>query len=245
MNQADSRTRGKFSPREAKRFRRDSLTFLIRLAETDPVALVGSDQPGDLINLVWGFWRFAWIGIPGETLDAKRAEARKLVEEIRAKPEMLAAMVDGVKRVLVSATGRGHDEFQFLPETKMCFHRTPEGWVHSILWSPGDDRGAGLRQVGMYVAVTLIATEEGQMVRRCARKPCRRFFLATRPKQIFCGRKCASAAVFERYKQALGHEAYKAKHRETARHSYRVRRRRQGHRVKPRIQETTAKGAEQ
>jgi hypothetical protein len=241
MNQAESGTRDK---KKATQFRRESLKFLIRLAETDPVALVASDQPGDLINLVWGFWRFSYIGIPGETLDAKRAQARKLAEEIRAKPEMLVAVVDGVRRVLVTATGRGHGEFQLLPGTTMSIYRTPDGWVHSILYSPGDDPAA-LRQVGMYAAVTMITTEEGQMVRRCARKPCRRFFLATRPKQIFCSRQCASTVAFERYKQALGHEAYKAKHRETARHSYRVRTRRQGHRVKPRIQESTGKGEKQ
>jgi hypothetical protein len=83
----------------------------------------------------------------------------------------------------------------------------------------------------------LLTQPEGAMVRRCAREKCQRVFLASRPKQVFCGRPCASISAFERYKEGMGEEAYRAKHRKTARASWQWKQRKLGRSFKPRIKD--------
>ncbi len=83
-------------------------------------------------------------------------------------------------------------------------------------------RSPHLDQAIIHQASTLLANEGGQLVRRCGH--CSRVFQATRNKLIFCGRTCANAANFNRYKETLGEEAYKAKHSQSARASWRKKR---------------------
>jgi len=78
--------------------------------------------------------------------------------------------------------------------------------------------GKRLAPILVFNAGHLLDSEEGLFVRRCP-SPCRRIFLATRNKQRFCGRRCAMAATFKRYKQAHGEE-YKTKHREAVKRSF-------------------------
>lgn len=225
--QESERQRGRSNPKAANRFRRDSIEFLIRLSETDPVVLAASGQPGDLINLVWNFYRFRYLGDAAMTRDHAVAQARDLGDALRAEPERLRLVINAVKSLLAHAADGGRFELPLLPGTKAVANFTRAGRRTHFLWSPKGNRyEEGLRQAVIYGALNLLDTEESGMVRRCARKPCGRVFLAARPKQIFCGRRCVNAVVFERYKQKLGAEAYRAKHRETARHSKKVRKQR-------------------
>jgi hypothetical protein len=215
--------RGQRDPKAAIRFSRDSIKFLIGLSETDPAALVASGQPGDLINLVFNFYRFHYLGGAAMARDEAVAEARGLADALRANPERLELVVESLKLLLTNTADGGRFELPLLPGTKAVSYFTSDARRTHFLWSPRDDRYEGLRQAIVYGALQLLHTQEGAMVRRCARQTCHRIFLAARPKQIFCSRRCASAAVFERYKQKLGEDAYRAKHRETARHSEKVR----------------------
>ncbi len=77
---------------------------------------------------------------------------------------------------------------------------------------------------------------------RSGQEKCRRIFLATRPKQIFCGRRCANAATFERYKRERG-DVYRAEHRKTARASWRLKQRKLGREFKQKVKDEPNKGA--
>ena len=208
------RQRARSDRTAAARFRRASIEFLLRFSDTDPVALAGSGQPGDLINLVYNLYRFGYIGDAVMTYDEAVAEARDLADALRAKPERLGLVIEGLKSLLGAAADGGRFELPLLPGSKAVFDFVRDGRRTNFLWSPRADRYAGLRQAIIHSALHLLATEEGEMVRRCTRDACQRIFLAKRPKQIFCTRACASAAVFERYKQTLGEAEYRAKRRE-------------------------------
>jgi hypothetical protein len=229
------------SSREAARFRRESLKFLIGLSEVDLVALLSSDHPGDLLNLVWGFYRFAYLGTNSLTLDEASEQARDLADAIRAKPERLGRAIDGVRSLLKSVTEGNEVKLEFLPGTAMVIRISPEGTRDSFLYSPIRRSYEGLRQTLMFKTMRLLDTEEGQLVRQCARKDCRgphgerRLFLASRPKQVFCGRRCANAATFERYRRRVDDEAYRAQHREAARKSWRRKQGLLGRKIEPRI----------
>jgi hypothetical protein len=211
-------------PKSAAQFRRDSIEFLIKLSEVDPVTIATSEQPGDLINLVWNFYRFGYLGDSAMTRERAVADARDLTDAIREKPERLGQVIEWLRLLLSKAADGGRFELPLLPGTKAVSHFSGGSQRTHFLWSPRDDSYEGLRQAVTYGALQLLSTqEEGAMVRRCARKTCELIFLAGRPKQVFCSRRCASAAVFERYKQKLGEDAYRAKHRQAARHSEKVR----------------------
>ena len=196
---------------------------MIRLSETDPIALEISGQPGDLINLVYNFYRFGYLGDSAMTYDQAVVEAGELADALRMKPERFELVIRGLRGVFESAADGGRFELPLLPGTKVVSYFAQDAKRTHFLWSPKGNRYEGLRQAVIYGALRLLDTQEGAMVRRCARKACGRVFLAARPKQIFCGRRCVNAVVFERYKQKLGDEAYRAKHRATARHSKKIR----------------------
>jgi hypothetical protein len=210
------------SAKEAAQFRRRSLEFLIRLSEANAEILVGSEAPGDLINVVWRFFSFGYLGekpLPKAELEAK---AQSLVGAIRATPERLTAVVEVLRVVLAKAADGGDFSLPLTPDSAIRAHFGNGEQRHIFLWSRTGDRYEGLRQAVAYSAMTLLNTNEGRMVRRCARQPqCQRIFLATRPKQVFCGRPCASAAAFENYRSRMGEGTYRVKHRESALKSWR------------------------
>jgi len=223
INQVEVRLRGNEAPRALKaaaRFRRESLKFLVQLSESDARSLAASEQPGDLINVVWSFYRFAYLG-GTENRERAAAKARELAESIRVKPERLQRVIDEVKLILKSAAERGRYDLTFLPKTQMFAVFSADSGRTLFLHSPWDEDYLGLRQAIVYGALVVLGTEEGRMVRRCVRKVCGRIFLANRPKQVYCTRRCVNASNFERFKQEIGIEAYRKKHAETVRKSYR------------------------
>jgi hypothetical protein len=73
-----------------------------------------------------------------------------------------------------------------------------------------------LMVVFLFNAMQLLNSEQGMMIRRCTREGCNRIFLAERPKQIYCSRRCASASTLAAYRQEIGEEEFKARHRASA-----------------------------
>jgi len=240
MNRLNNGVRSE-KPLNPARFRRLVIEFLIRLSETNPVELAASEQPGDLPNLVYGFYRFGFA-MPRDDLGESPADAaNRLASDIRADPEKhLRPIIKPVNALLaVAADGAGTFHWSVQPKTELIFRGKGNG-PKAILFTP--EGSHALEQSVMFGAIQCLDSEEGRMVRRCKREACRHIFLANRPKQVFCTRKCASAAAFEQYKKGLGEVAYREEHRKAARHSWRTRQKKQGRVVRPRIKDTRSKG---
>jgi hypothetical protein len=211
------------------------IEFLIRLCETDPVALAASEQPGDLLNLAYGFYRFGLTMARDDLGESPTDSASRLASDIRADPaKHLQSIIRALSALLGAAVDGKTFEWVVQPKTKLLF-RGSRNAQKAILFTPEGPHS--LEQSVIFGAVQCLDGEEGRMVRRCRREVCRRIFLARRPKQIFCTRQCASAAAFERYKRERGEEVYRAEHRRTARASWRTKQRRLGRSVTPRIKD--------
>jgi len=196
-----------------RRFRRGAIDFAIRLAEMDPSAIVAAEQPGDLPNLVWGLYRFGFLW----ALRDEKGEADRLVESIKANPSLLRPALQAARELLAAAAVGGLFEWIVQPHTKLIFDGRSKAadTPRSTVFHPRKGLRA-LQQAVVWRLCWALDGAEGEMVRKCARDGCSRVFLAVRPKQIYCTRRCASAAVFERYKQKLGVEEYRRRHAETA-----------------------------
>jgi hypothetical protein len=218
--------------RRARAFNRAAIGFLIRLSETDPAALLGSERPGDLPNLIADLYRFRLISSVKTEAGVKR-----LADSVRSNAMLLEPLPALVGKLLTAAADKQHFEWKLQPGTKAIFEGTVEATSpgRMILFTPEGPRD--FQQAVVMTAMQFLNRDGGDMVRRCARQACKRIFLASRPKQIFCDRPCASAAAFDRYKLDRGEETYRAEHRKTARTSWRIRQRKQGHTVKPRIKD--------
>jgi hypothetical protein len=218
--------------------RRQAIKFLIHLSQRDLQELFADDRPGDLLNVCvdlcrWGFYR---------GMRPRESRGEDVAAIFRTNPELLGTLIENLRHLLTTVADGGTYRFDFVPGAGVIFdaglaverdaetlkirgklptnslyyahkRQPPVIWLQ-CLWTNGE----GFQQMALYRAMMLLSeSEEGAMVRRCVREGCRRVFLAARPKQIFCRRQCANAAVFERYKQKLGAEVYRVKHAETAR----------------------------
>jgi hypothetical protein len=196
-----------------RRYRRGAIDFAIRLSRTDPVTLVSSEQPGDLPNLIHDLYRFGFLWPVHDLKD----EADRLVEALRKKPSLLHPALQAARELLAAAASGGLFEWIVHPRTKFVFDGASK--AASTPRTTISHPRVGLRALQQAVVWRLgwaLDSVEGEMVRMCSRDGCSRVFLAARPKQIYCTRRCASAAVFERYKQKLGVEEYRRIHAEAA-----------------------------
>jgi hypothetical protein len=188
---------------------------------------LAGEQPGDLLNICAGLVSRGWLLRPRQD-GVLVADPYRLAQDFRADPQTLERIIEELRQLFDAvADGRAY-ELRVLPGSSVVFDAGAlKAGKPPYIWHREQTGRDGMVQAAVWSAIgTLDHSEEGAMVRRCQREACRRVFLATRPKQVFCGRPCASAAVFERYKQKLGEEGYRAKHRETARLSSRRKRRR-------------------
>jgi hypothetical protein len=247
MNRTDSGARAdeasrrrKSDPKADARFHREAIEFLIYLSNTDPAALAASERPGDLPNLIMGLWRFGIVstlfrfGRVSPSGDLRR-DVEQMAQAVRANSQLLRPTIELVGKLLATTADGGSFEWPLVRGTSLVFDRASKPAWRMTMQTP---RGASdLEQSVTFSAMLLLSNTEGEMVRRCARQACKRIFLAVRPKQVFCGRRCASAAAFERYKQERGQDAFKAEHRTAARVSWRRKQRKLGRTVKPRIKD--------
>jgi hypothetical protein len=162
--------------------------------------------------LVHSFYRFNFVAAQGdlrETVlrraDAIRADPRPLKTTIKRVRDLLSALADGER-------------------FKWEFRRGSAVVLDGAAFKVDKDRGGvvlisppGALDQAVVSHVMFIlreAREVAAMVRRCKRESCRRLFVAARPRQVFCDRKCASAAAFERYMRS---EKYAEAHRRASR----------------------------
>jgi hypothetical protein len=230
---ADEASRRRISnPTKAQaRLLRQAIEFLINLSQTDPAAIAASEQPGDLLNLIFGLFAYGLVWPRGDL----KEEVERMTLAARANPQLLRRPIELLGTLLAAMADGGSFEWPLVPRTTLVFDRASTPACRMTMRTP---RGAReLEQSVLFAAMLLLSNTEGEMVRRCARETCKRIFLAARPKQIFCGRRCASAAAFKRYQQELGQDAFKAKHRRAARVSWRRKQRKLGRTVKPRIKD--------
>ncbi len=216
-------------------FRRECIKFLIEVSETDPGELVSPERPGDVLNFAGRLCQFGLMRV----VVMEELGAKDLADRIAANPKRaLDPLITNIRSLLDAAADGKVVTFSIPPRSQLCFDAQPQRVTEQTLkYSPNwrTDRtnhlartaGCGLSlprgsslptQLAVFTfhAMRALDSEEGAMVRRCRRESCRKIFLAERPKQIFCTRKCAGAAAFERYKQNLGEEAYQAQHRARA-----------------------------
>jgi hypothetical protein len=236
---AEIRSRSRrLDPKIQTRWRRQIIAFLIRLSQDDIGALFAAERRGDLLNLAHDLLRFRFV-LPNS--DAPTPEvAESLTGWLRTRRGRFLESIESIRKLLGEVADTGRFSLELAKGTKVTLDAEAlkaSDVVRRLTFSSSAD---AFEQVVILAAMLALANEEGAMVRRCARESCRRIFLAARPKQVFCGRPCASAAAFERYKRW---EGFKAEHRKTARESWRLKQRKLGRTVKPRIKDR--RGAEQ
>ena len=201
-------------PRAVARRRREIINFLIGLSQTEAAVLLSPERRGDLLNLARDLLHFGLAKPHKDVPPAKRIEATAFI--IRGAPDRFQDVIASLRKLL-SAIADGKEFLWELGEKSLILDagalKSGDPTNPSIYFWPITI----LEQSVIIGAMLELASAEGAMVRRCSRHVCGRVFLAARPKQVFCTRQCASAAVFERYKENLGEEEYRAKHREVMR----------------------------
>jgi hypothetical protein len=215
------RLRGRPDPKAWARWRRDMIRLVIAMADWGADAFFSEDRPGDLLNATYAFCYVFGFEV-GDAEDGAEG-ARALAQKLREEPAILRSAVARLRTLLAAAADGGRYELGLETNSRAIFDGSALKAGNSLVTIV---KSPTLEQAVTLGAMALLSQEEGAMVRRCARKTCGRIFLAARPKQIFCGRQCASAAVFERYKQKLGEEGYRSKRREVTRRR-KLRKRRQ------------------
>lgn len=222
----------RFSPRVAVRARRQRILWLIDLSRADATTLLSAERPGDLLNLCATLFRCGFL-VPQLDVPSD-LQVQRLAQRLRAAPEPLETLVSELCKVTAAVADGGGYSLEFQPGSKLTLAghavKTKEWASRHSLWSPSTDEG--FVQAVVFGAISLFSTDEAAMVRRCDREKCKRAFLATRPKQRFCSKPCASAAAFERYKTTKGEDVYKTEHRKVARLWYRRNRKRLARRKK-------------
>ena len=207
-----------------ERLRRENLAFMLTLSQAEPQPLLAAERRGDLLNLCTGLRGRGFCWEPPKT-GARGAEwlvqeSERLAQKLRAEPAALKELIEELRKFFDAVADGGRCEIRFMPSSAFVLQavapEAPSERPFSFVTPAGRD---GFIQSVVLGAALYVAWSPEAIVRRCAREACRRVFLATRPKQIFCGRRCASAAAFEDYKQAHGEE-YKAKHREAVKRSF-------------------------
>jgi hypothetical protein len=190
------------------------IQFLLKLANSDEVALLTPDRQIDLLSLADGLYRFVTLKV-GDAAKGRsgfpKAQAEHLVTVIKARPTLLHHVIEQVRKLLTAAADRvdvraNLAELGFAPQSFPVFRGSrPAG--ERVSWSstaPPEDDVVFLQSVSLAAALAL-NTDEGQLVRRCKRGApgCRTIFLASRLNQDFCSRKCANAVAFERHQQKI------------------------------------------
>jgi len=215
--------------------RRECARFLLGLGQLDPATLVSNERPGDVANLCSDLIRF---GLAAALVFDPTLKLQTMVERITPNPKRtLAPLIAGVKELLDAVVDGQPMTLPIPSGSRLAFNGNAlrlierEGFPGSLAWrmGAGSDltftlavKRPRLRDqwtVFLFNAMRQLDSEQGIMVRRCQREACRKIFLAARPKQIFCERKCAGAVALAHH-IAKDPEAYKAKHRKSARQSW-------------------------
>ena len=206
---------------DVRQQRRWRIGFLIHLAETNVATLLAPESSGDLLNIARDILRAGLLLPPKQApLDL---EMNGLAAWLRTNPTQLEAAISALRKLLAAVADAGQFEWTFAQGSKVRLSGVAlKAYGQGLAFSSPSSPPSAADQAIVLAAMLTLSSHEGAMVRRCARADCpgRRVFLATRPKQIFCSRSCASNAVFERYKQRqikeLGEEEYRAKHARSA-----------------------------
>ena len=205
------------NPKATERLRRENIAFMLTLSQTEPQTLLAAAQPWDLLKLCAGLCERRIFWEPSKTTrrgaEWLAQESEWLAQRFRAEPDALKELIEELRKFFDAVADGGRCEIRFMSGSafvlKAAAPEAPRQRPFSFETPAGRD---GFIQSVVLGAALYVAWSPEAMVRRCAREACRRVFLATRPKQIFCSRRCASAAVFERYKKKLGEEEYRARH---------------------------------
>jgi len=219
----------------AKR-QRELVKFLLELVEIDPASLAEPEQLGASLTLASKLLSF---GMNPVLLDHPKEPLHQqaLAAHLREEPQhWLKPIIDKVRKLLDAAADGQVMELPISTGSRLIFDgsalKLPEsaGIVGNVAWriSAGSlftfrlrthhIKPHALAAVFMFSAMRALDSEHGVMVRRC--KQCARVFLAGRPKQVYCSRRCTQAANFKAHVEREGVEEYKEYHREVARKSY-------------------------
>src|SRR5215469_5646270 len=157
------------------KFRRDGLKFLIRLSEADPTVLASSDQPGDLINLLYGLFRFHFLAPPSNPAE----DANRLAGFVRSTPDAFRRLIAHLKELLAAAADGTTLRRKLLQGTEAVFDGVAlkAGGVQESMYlfspAPAQNFWDGFEQAVAVSAMRVLAVDEGMMVRRCARESCK------------------------------------------------------------------------
>ncbi len=239
-NSAKIDVRAEWGPRHprTRAERRQCIEFLIYLSGIDPLELANSGPPGDLINLAYNFFRWGILQPDrgfGRTLSRENltreaviealstSEADMFASQIKADPSILLPVRDVVRELLEAAADPRPALTRLLDGTEVCYDgRCAVGYRLTFFTPPGP---RALEQAVRLAASDILNHEGAELIRRCLREECRRIFVASRPNQDYCSRKCVNIAGFERHKAKIGEEAYRVKHAKAMKKSRQIRQR--------------------
>lgn len=183
------------------------------------LAIVGMDSPVAQINWLMDF-AGRDLSVPG-AIEAARwqiyafctanfirtaVEVKDhLVTHSLPKADNLEAWINPVREEEVLSLQ--HQLRQHLRELRLAHaiqFSTP--LVHGIAWSP--KQGAWMETRGktasdlFFTAFVQLLLRVGKELRVCQRSDCERFFLATRPHQKYCSKRCENAVAVAKFRQA-------------------------------------------
>jgi hypothetical protein len=224
-------------------FRRQYLRFLISLGEIEFDTLTTPEHPGDLLNLADRLISFGLTSEYRPELPRSLAQwhdaSERFAKQIQKDPHgTLGLLLEETKKLLAATADRDSYDVPIPTGSVLEFNAKFMDRLQAIERSFGQKISPALSArvfnlrvpqshpdrltaVFLFHAMEQLNSEQGMMIRRCARTGCRRIFLAERPKQIYCSRRCASAATVEAYKQKIGEEKFKERHRAAARKNWR------------------------
>ncbi len=191
---------------------------MLALSQSDPHLLLTDEGLGDLLKVCTGLRKRGFCWDPREEPFSLAHESERLADSLRADPRALETLIDLLRRFFdVIADGLRFEMKLDGAILVIDAQAIKAGLSQRGGFDTPSTRDGFVQSVVLGTALYCLYSDEAALIRRCKRESCQKVFFATRPKQIFCTRKCASAATFERYKQTLGEEGYREKRREVMR----------------------------
>ena len=226
MNKTRSNPKGESVAHRLRRQRRAAIEFAIELSRIESEADLTESQ---VLKILAEFFEHDLLFPYAVGASVEAAEAMCLLAPAMCADRTWLNGAIVIATMLLAATV-GRKEWEFpIPESVVRYKGGAPRNKAFLVTPPETDATEFFAKRFGFFLIQHLGSDEGQMVRMCARREdCGLFFLANRPKQEYCSRKCTNAVAFEhhveRQKKTLGEEAYRARRAKAVRTSATARR---------------------